>query len=122
MSMAKWNPLMLLLALLATAAHGDVVELIDGTRLTAELVHYYDGAFTLKTAGKTIKLPKAKVRAILVKMPEPRPEFASPRKTFDRWVAAVKRRDVAGMMDCYTLVYASMAAREFDLLSDKAKA
>jgi len=113
---------MLLCALLTVAAHADVVELIDGTRLTAELIHYYDGTFTLRAAGKTIKLPKAKVRAIVVKLPDPRPEFATPRKTFDHWLAAVKQRDVKAMMDCYTLVYASVAAREFELLSDKAKA
>jgi len=99
--------------------HADVVQLIDGTKMNAKLVHYYDGAFTFDVAGKTVKVPQSKVRSISFEAREPRPEFATPEKTFKRWLAAVKDKDLAALVDCYALMFQGMATRQFESMSQK---
>lgn len=102
---------------LGGSARGDVVVLLDGTRMNAELVHFYDGAFTFSVAGQTTKVAKSKVRSIQFALPDPRSVFSTPRKTFDEWQAALQARDIARMVECYALVYQAMAAKEFESLS-----
>ena len=98
---------------------GEMVELIDGTKMTAKLVHYYDGLFTFEVAGEITKVGQDKIHSITFMLPAPRPIFSSPRKTFDEWLAAVQGRDVKRMVECYALVYQAMALKQFESLSAK---
>ena len=114
----------LLCALLAVglAAHAETVELLDGTKMTAKLVHYYDGVFTFEVAGQTTKVPQEKIRSIVFELPQPRAEFGTPKKTFDQWQAAFKARDFKRMIECYALMYQGMAAKQFESLTAEQKA
>jgi hypothetical protein len=78
-------------ALLAASlpAHAEIIELIDKTKMTAKIVHYYDGVYTVEAQGQPVKMPKEKIKSITFQMPAPRPEFSTPEKTFERWRKAL---------------------------------
>ena len=122
MSVSRWIRATALTLCLTPVATGEVVELIDGTKMTAKLVHYYDGLFTLEVAGEVTKVGADKIRSITFALPEPRAAFSSPRKAFDEWLAAVQSRDVRRMVECYALVYQAMALKQFESLSAKDRA
>ena len=65
---------------LASAAHAEVVELLDKTKLNAKIIHYYDGVYTVEVAGQTQKIPKEKIRSIGFQLPPARAEFSTPEK------------------------------------------
>ena len=48
----------------AVARAEEVIEMLDKTKVAGEIVHYYDGVFTVKAGGNVLKLPKYKVRSI----------------------------------------------------------
>ena len=121
MNAARWLALIGFSVALAGSARGDVVVLLDGTQIHADLVHFYDDTFTLSVAGQLTKVAKSKVRSIQFALPAPRSVFATPRKTFDEWQAALQARDIQRMIECYALVYQAMAAKEFETLADKDK-
>ncbi len=101
------------------SARADVVLLIDGTKLNAKLVHYYDGMFTFDVAGERVKVPQSKVRSISFEAPKPRAEFSTPRKTFDQWLAAARAHDVKRMLDCYALMFQGVAMKQLEAMSAK---
>src|SRR5271170_1619898 len=76
-------------SLVAATARAETVELVDKTKLNAKIIHYYDGVYTVEANGQTMKLPKEKIRSISFQLPAPRPEFATPEKTFERWRKAL---------------------------------
>lgn len=60
----------LLLASLVSAAETRVIELIDGSTITGELLSLSEGVYTIRSAALgTIKIPEAKVRTIRSKGP-----------------------------------------------------
>ena len=92
-----------------SAASAEVVTLLDNTRIYGQLVHYFDGELTIKTAGGVrVKLPVAKVKAIRFKLPKPRAAFSTPTKTFNRWKQSLLQGKMSRHIDCYAMMYQMM--------------
>jgi hypothetical protein len=100
---------------LSSAARGEVIELIDKTKMSGKIIHYYDGVYSIETNNQTIKLPREKIRAITFQLPPARPEFASPEKTFDRWRKAMNEGATEKIVDCYALMYQGILATQMGL-------
>src|SRR6516162_7826777 len=84
----------------AGAARGETIELVDRTKMSAKIIHYYDGIYTVETNGQTIKLPKEKIKAISFQAPPARAEFSTPEKTFERWRKALSDGSMEKVIDC----------------------
>lgn len=106
---------MALIGALAADARGEVIELVDKTKMNARVIHYYDGVYTVEANGQTVKLPKEKIRSIGFQLPPARPEFATPEKTFERWHKALTEGAVEKVIDCYALMYQGMLANQMGL-------
>ena len=102
-------------SLFSAGARAETVELVDKTKLNAKIIHYYDGVYTVEANGQTMKLPKEKIRSISFQMPAPRPEFATPEKTFERWRKALVEGAAEKAIDCYALMYQGMLAAQMGL-------
>jgi hypothetical protein len=98
-----------------TAARAEVIELIDKTRMSGKIIHYYDGVYSIETNNQTVKLPREKIRAITFQLPPARPEFATPEKTFDRWRKALNEGVTEKIVDCYALMYQGVLATRMGL-------
>ena len=99
----------------AVPARGEVIELVDKTKLNGKVIHYYDGVYSIEANGQTIKLPKEKIRSISFQLPPPRPEFSTPEKTFERWRKSLTEGAVEKTIDCYALMYQGMLATQMGL-------
>lgn len=102
----------------APDARAEVVQLLDDTRIYGTVLHYYDGELTVETAGGTrVKLPTEKVKSIRFKLPKPRPEFSSPRKTFNRWKQTLLKGDLQAHIGCYAMMYQMMMTNMMGAMS-----
>jgi hypothetical protein len=100
----------------AASAHGEVIELVDKTKMTGKIIHYYDGVYSIETANtQIVKLPREKIRAITFQLPPARAEFATPEKTFDRWRKAMNEGSTEKIIDCYALMYQGMLATQMGI-------
>ena len=102
------------LALSPKRASAEVIELIDSTKISGTIIHYYDGVYTIESSdGNRLKLPKEKIKQIIYELPPPRAEFATPEKTFDLWKKALVAGDLEAAVDCYSLLYQGMVMAQF---------
>jgi hypothetical protein len=101
--------------LTAGRARGEVIELLDKTKMNGKVIHYYDGVYTIEAGGQTMKLPKEKIKSISFTLPAPRAEFSTPEKTFERWRKALTDGSMEKAIDCYALVYQGMLAKQMEL-------
>jgi hypothetical protein len=106
---------------LAGSARAEVIELVDKTKLNGKIVHFYDGVYSVETQGKTMKVPREKIRSISFQLPPARPEFSSAEKTFERWRKALVDGDLEKAIDCYALMYQGMLASHLGQASDGMK-
>jgi hypothetical protein len=107
--------------LAAPAAHAEVIELLDKTKLNAKIIHFYDGVFTVEVAGQTQKVPREKIRSIGFSLPPSRPEFSTPEKTFERWRKALTEGAMDKVIDCYALMYQGLLASQMGQANDAVK-
>ncbi|MDX2022141.1 MAG: DUF4878 domain-containing protein [Deltaproteobacteria bacterium] len=105
----------------ATAGAEEVIEMLDKTKVAGEIIHYYDGVFTVKAGGNTLKLPKDKIRSISYKLPPARPALGTPTKTFQRWQKALEAGDLETVIDCYALMYQGLLASQVGGSGDEIK-
>ncbi len=103
------------------ALSSEIVELVDKTKMTVKLVHYYDGVFTVETQGNTVKIPREKVKSISFQLPAPRPEFSTPEKTFERWRKALTEGNTEKVVECYALMYQGLLANQMGQAADVLK-
>ncbi|MFH1706955.1 MAG: hypothetical protein ABIF71_03440 [Planctomycetota bacterium] len=97
----------------AGAAWGEVVELVDGTRMSGTIVHAYGNAIELKgEGGEVLVLHLDKVRAIAFTRVQPRPEPASPEKTFAYYTEQVRQGKIVETIGCFRLMYQKMMAEQ----------
>ena len=94
------------------APRAEIIELVDKTKMNAKIVHYYDGVYTVEAGGKTMKLPRDKIRSIAFQLPPAAPEFSTAEKTFERWRKALAEGDIEQVIDCYALMYQGMLASQ----------
>ncbi|MBN2574071.1 MAG: hypothetical protein JXP73_05850 [Deltaproteobacteria bacterium] len=104
--------LALALLLAVTPAHAEVIELLDKTKMTVKIVHFYDGVYSIESHGQTVKIPKEKIKSITFQMPAPRAEFSKPEKTFERWRKALAEGNLEKVIDCYALMFQGMLAMQ----------
>ncbi|MSP60623.1 MAG: hypothetical protein EXR72_09840 [Myxococcales bacterium] len=116
-------PLFLLASLLAAApARGEEIQLLDNTRVSGKILHFYDGVFQIEAAGgQKIDLPREKIKSITFKLPPPRVDFSSPEKTFARWRDALAKGEQGKVIDCYALMYQGMLAAQLGQSPDDFK-
>src|SRR4029453_16108416 len=93
----------------------EVIELVDKTKMSAKIVHYYDGGYTVEANGQNVKRPKEKNRSISFQLPPSRPEFSTPEKTFERWRKALADGAMEKVIDCYALMYQGMLANQMGI-------
>ena len=108
-------PVVVALLALAAPARGEVIELLDKTKMSGKIIHYYDGVYTVETNNQTIKLPREKIRSISFQLPAARPEFSTPDKTFERWRKALGDGATEKIVDCYALMYQGVLATQMGL-------
>jgi hypothetical protein len=108
-------PVLALLAAAPSIARAEVIELVDKTKMTGKIIHFYDGVYSIETNNQTIKLPREKIRTITFQLPPARPEFSTPEKTFDRWHKAMTDGAVEKIIDCYALMYQGVLATQMGL-------
>ena len=94
------------------AARAEIIELLDKTKMTVKIVHYYDGVYSVESQGQTVKIPKEKIKSITFQMPAPRSEFSTPEKTFERWRKALGEGNIEKVIDCYALMFQGMLAMQ----------
>jgi hypothetical protein len=93
-------------------AQAEVVELLDKTKMTVKIVHFYEGVYSVESQGQTVKIPKDKIKSITFQMPAPRAEFSTPEKTFERWRKALGEGSIEKVIDCYALMFQGMLAMQ----------
>lgn len=119
---SRTAPLVVLGALLlGGTARAEVIELIDKTKIHGTIVHYYDGIYSVDTQGKTMKIPREKIRSIAFQLPPARAEFSTAEKTFDRWRKALFDGDLEKAIDCYALMYQGVVANHMGQAGDAIK-
>jgi len=99
-------------AIAAAAARAEVIELLDKTKLSGKILHYYDGVYSVEAQGGTMKIPKEKIRSITFALPPARAEFSTAEKTFERWRKALVGGEIERVIDCYALMYQGMLASQ----------
>jgi Domain of unknown function (DUF4878) len=106
---------------IAGQARAEVIELLDRTKISGKIVHYYDGVYSVETQGQTMKIPREKIRNISFQLPPARSEFSSAEKTFERWRKAVTDGDLEKAVDCYALMYQGVVATHLGQSADAIK-
>ncbi len=93
-------------------ARAEIIELLDKTKMTVKIIHYYDGVYSVESQGQTVKIPKEKIKSITFQMPAPRAEFSTPEKTFERWRKALGEGNLEKVIECYALMFQGMLAMQ----------
>ncbi len=109
------------LALVPMKASGEIIELVDKTKMVGKILHYYDGIYSIETQGNTVKVPKEKIRSISFDLPKPRPELSTPEKSFERWRKASEAGEIEKVIDSYALMYQGMLASQIGQAADAVK-
>jgi ketosteroid isomerase-like protein len=110
-----------LLLAFAGQARAEVIELLDKTKISGKIVHYYDGIYSVEAQGQTMKIPRDKIRSISFQLPPSRLEFSSVEKTFERWRKAVTDGDLEKAVDCYALMFQGVVASQMGQSADAIK-
>jgi hypothetical protein len=111
----------LVLMAIGAEARAEVIELVDKTKISGKIIHYYDGVYSIETQGNTMKVPREKIRSISFQLPPARAEFSSAEKTFERWRKALVDGDLERAIDCYALMYQGMLANHLGQAADGMK-
>lgn len=104
----------LLLSLVPAAALAETITLIDGTKMSGEIIHSFRGEYTIESGGREVVVPKAKIKSITFEAPKPRELYGSPEKTLDAWRNAAVNGDEKAMIEAYALVYQGVVAQEIE--------
>ena len=102
-------------------ARAEIIELLDKTKMTVKIVHYYDGVYSVESQGQIVKIPKEKIKSITFQVPAPRAEFSTPEKTFERWRKALGEGSLEKVIECYALMFQGMLAMQVGQVSDGLK-
>lgn len=106
------------LSIRANADH--MIELLDKTKITGRILHYYDGMLTLKVAnGSKMSLPQAKIRAIHFALPKARKILSTPEKAFKRLREAALKGDITAYIDTHSTYYQMLINHQIAMASPK---
>ena len=96
-------------------ARAEVIELLDKTKMSGKIIHFYDGVYSIEAGGQTVKVPREKIRSITFQLPPARAEFSTPEKTFERWRKSLQDGALEKVVDCYALVYQGLLAAQMGI-------
>jgi len=96
-------------------ARAEIIELLDKTKMSGKIIHFYDGVYSIEAGGQTVKVPREKIRSITFQLPPARAEFSTPEKTFERWRKSLQDGALEKVVDCYALVYQGLLAAQMGL-------
>jgi hypothetical protein len=113
-------PLILAVAFPALVS-AETITLVDGTKLSGEVVHTFHGEYTIKTGDGEVVLDKRKIKSISFEAAPAREIYGSPEKTLDAWRSATLSGDERAMLDAYALMYQGVVAQEMDSMDFKSK-
>lgn len=104
----------------ASPCKAEIITLVDDSKVYGKIVHYYDGTLTIQAANDVeLKLPVEKVKSIRFKLPKPRPEFATPAKTFKKYQRALAKGRIQQLIECFSLQYQTMMMHQLAAMSLK---
>ena len=104
--MRRFLPVLLILLVCAPARADEVIYLLDNTKITGKVVHYFEGVLHVKVPnGTTLQLPRHKIKRIDFALPKPRAALSSPQKTFKRLRQAALKGDLDTYIDCHSSYY-----------------
>lgn len=102
----------------------EVIELIDGTKMSGTVMHAYNEAIEIKLeGGEVMVMQLEKLKSVVFTKIEPRPEFSTPEKAFKHYLSLMRQGDIDRTVSCYRLMYQKMMREELSSMtaSDKAK-
>lgn len=100
---------LLFLCLFTSPAAAEIIQLLDNTKMSGTIIHYFEGVYSIDLAdGTRVKIPREKIKQISYELPAPRAEFSTPEKTFELWRKALSKGDLEAAVDCYALMYQGM--------------
>ena len=102
-------------------AFAETITLVDGTKLSGEVIHTFRGVYTIDTPQGEVVLDKKKIKSIAFEAPAPREIYGSPEKTLEAWRSAALNGDEAAMLDAYALMYQGVVASEMESMGFKDK-
>lgn len=102
-------------------ASAETITLLDGTKISGDVIHTFRGEYTVQTPQGEIVLEKKKIKSISFETPVARAIYSTPEKTLEQWRTATASGDTRGMLEAYALVYQGMVAGEFDAMDFKDK-
>lgn len=111
----------LFLFLVPALASAETITLVDGTKLSGEIIHTFRGEYTIKTPDGEIVLEKRKIKSISFEAAPAREIYGTPEKTLETWRSATLSGDERAMLDAYALMYQGMVAQEMDQMDFKEK-
>ncbi len=117
----KTQLLAALFTLVSLPASAETIVLIDGTKMSGEIVHSFRGEYTVATSQGEVVLQKSKIKSITFEKPVARAIYSSPEKTLDAWREAAKSGDERAMLEAYALMYQGMVAQEMESMDFKTK-
>jgi len=107
----------------ACFCHGEIIELIDGTKMSGTITHAYVQAVEIKCeGGELLVLQLQKIRSVTFAKPVPKPEFATPEKSFEHFLSLMRQGNVEKTVNCYRLMYQKMISEEIAGMSPADKA
>lgn len=113
--MKKLLPFFLLLLLaIPFTARAETLQLLDGTKMIGEIVHYYDGVLTFSTVDGKMRIDRNNIKSIVFKLPDPRAEFSTPEKTFKFWRQRMIAGDFDGAVASYALIFQAQVAAQLN--------
>lgn len=110
-----------LLCSLSVPAFAETITLVDGTKVSGEIIHSFRGEYTVQTAQGEIVLDRKKIKSISFEAPVARAIYSTPEKTLEQWRTATANGDTRAMLEAYALMYQGMVAGEMDAMDFKDK-
>lgn len=111
----------LLMAFLAVGAAAETITLIDGTKLSGEIVHVYRNEYSVRIDDKEAVIPRSKIASIEFALPEARAAYSTPEKTFRLWEQALRADDRRGFVECYALMYQGVVQNQMEAMTAESR-
>jgi hypothetical protein len=106
--------IMFLLFASAGSPRAETLQLLDGTKLIGEIIHFYDGVLTFSTVDGKMRIDRKNIKSIVFKLPDPRAEFSTPEKTFKYWRERMIAGDFDGAVAAYALIFQGQVATQLN--------
>ena len=108
----------LIVSIGGVAEADQVVQLVDGTKITGTILHYYEGLLTVRLPdGKRMRLPEGKVKRVDFKLKQARSALSTPEKAFSRLRKAALKGDLRTYVDAHATYYQTLLNHQVAIIS-----